>query len=257
MHVFDWFYELNFFVLYPLTIIVLISAGEIGIYLGRRRPSESEFGTPTGAALGLLALLLAFSVSLSVGRFDDRRRHVLEEADAISSTANFALMLPQQSQAAILPLLHEYVTVRIGLGIPYDPIKFDRDVARSVEIETALWTEAIKVVAISDTPRTNRFVNALNQMSSLHERRVTALRYHVPGIVTAILVGIAMTAMGFSGFHAGTSSGGRHVVVTLMALMVAIVLMLIVDLDRPARGMIRVSTQPLLDAAQNMPTVNR
>ena len=103
MHVFDWFYELNFFVLYPLTIIVLISAGEIGIYLGRRRPSESEFGTPTGAALGLLALLLAFSVSLSVGRFDDRRRHVLEEADAISSTANFALMLPQQSQAAILP----------------------------------------------------------------------------------------------------------------------------------------------------------
>jgi len=68
--------------------------------------------------------------------------------------------------------------------------------------------------------------------------------------------GIAMTAMGFSGFHAGTSSGGRHVVVTLMALMVAIVLMLIVDLDRPARGMIRVSTQPLLDAAQNMPTAN-
>ena len=41
-----------------------------------------------------------------------------------------------------------------------------------------------------------------------------------------------------------------------MALMVAIVLMLIVDLDRPARGMIRVSVQPLLDAAQTMPTAN-
>lgn len=256
MHVFDWFYGLNFFVLYPLTIVVIISAAEVGIYLGRRRPSESEFGTPTGAALGLLALLLAFSVSLSVGRFDDRRRLVLDEADAISSTANFALALPQQSQAVILPLLHEYVTLRSNLGIPYDPIKFDRDVARSVEIETALWTEATKIVAISDTPRTNRFINSLNQMNSLHERRVTALRYHVPGVVTAILVGIAMVAMGFSGFHAGTSSGGRHVVVILMGMMVSIVLMLIVDLDRPARGMIRVSVQPLLDAAQTMPTAN-
>jgi hypothetical protein len=201
--------------------------------------------------------LLAFSVSLSVGRFDERRRIVLDEADAISSTANFALALPQQSQDAILSLLHEYITVRIGLGIPYNPSKFDHDVARSVEIQTVLWNETMKVAATRDTPSTNRFINSLNQMNSLHERRVTALRYHVPGVVTAILVGIAMIAMGFSGFHAGTSSGGRHVVVTLMSLMVAIVLMLIVDLDRPARGMIRVSIQPLLDAAQSMHAANR
>ncbi len=97
-----------------------------------------------------------------------------------------------------------------------------------------LWNEAMKVVAVRNTPSTNRFINSLNQMNSLHERRVTAMQYHVPGVVTAILVGIAMIAMGFSGFHAGTNSGGRHVVVTLMALMVAIVLMLIVDLDRQA-----------------------
>src|SRR6516164_5335414 len=107
MHVFDWFYGLTFF--------VIISAAEVGIYLGPRRPSESEFGTPTGAALGLLALLLAFSVSISVGRFDERRHIVLDEADAIRSTANFALALPQQSQDTILNLLHEYITVRIGL----------------------------------------------------------------------------------------------------------------------------------------------
>jgi len=147
--------------------------------------------------------------------------------------------------------------VRIVLGIPYDPIKLDRDVTRSVEIEAALWNEATKVVAIRDTPSTNRFVNSLSQMNTLHERRVTALRYHVPGVVTAILVGIAMIAMGFTGFHGDTSSGGRHVVVTLMALMVAVVLMLIVDLDRPARGMILVPAPPLLDAAQSMPAANR
>ena len=112
----------------------------------------------------------------------------------------------------------------------------------------------MKVIAVRDTPSTNRFVNALSQMNTLHERRLTSLRYHVPGVVTAILVGIAM---GFTGFHGGTSSGGRHVVVTLMALMVAVVLMLIVDLDRPVRGFILVSAQPLLDAAQSMPSAGR
>jgi hypothetical protein len=42
MHVFDWFYELNFFVLYPLTVVVIITAAEIGIYLGRRRPRSAS-----------------------------------------------------------------------------------------------------------------------------------------------------------------------------------------------------------------------
>jgi hypothetical protein len=68
VHVFDWFYGRNFFVLYPLTIIVIISAAEVGIYVGRRRPSESEFGTPTGAAS--VCSPLARVQRLAVGRFD-------------------------------------------------------------------------------------------------------------------------------------------------------------------------------------------
>jgi hypothetical protein len=254
MHVFDWFYQLPFLVLYPLTLFVTVGAAEVGIYLGGRRRNETEFGTPTGSALGLLALLLAFSVSLAVGRFDARRNNVLEEAIAISSAADHALAIPQPHQSNVLALLRDYVTVRIGLGVPYDPVKFDRDVARSQELRAKLWNEAMQVVAIRDSPSTNRFVNALSQVSIIHERRVSALRFHVPGMVTAVLVLIAMVALGFSGYHAGTTTGGRHIVVVLMAVMVTIVMMLVIDLDRPVRGMITVSVQPLIDTQQTMPS---
>jgi hypothetical protein len=79
---------------------------------------------------GLLALLLAFTLSRALSRYEDRRSLVVEEANAITSTAQLASMLPTQAQAQILKLLRDYVAVRIGLGVPYDPAKLERDIAK-------------------------------------------------------------------------------------------------------------------------------
>ena len=116
--VLDWIYEADLLVLYPVTIVLITGAAEIGAWLGRRGNAnkETDISTLTGAALGLLALLLGFSFSLALSRFDARRNLVLEEANAIGSTANFALMLPPSAQGPILSLLHEYATIRMTLG---------------------------------------------------------------------------------------------------------------------------------------------
>ena len=106
---------------------------------------------------------------------------VLEEANAIGSTGNFALMLPESAQAPILGLLREYTAVRISLGIA-----------------------------------------------------------------------VAMVAMGFTGYNAGVTGSQRRVSTLIMSLMVAVLIMLVVDLDRPGRGLIQVPVQPLLDAAQGL-----
>jgi hypothetical protein len=91
---------------------------EIGAWLGHngRESDETDISTLTGATLGLLALLLGFSFSLALSRFDARQSLVLEEANAIGSTANFALMLPEPAQKPILYLLRTYTAVRVGLG---------------------------------------------------------------------------------------------------------------------------------------------
>ena len=115
-------------VLYPVVIALMVIAAELGHIIGwrtrRRNPDHADLGTLTGATLGLLALLLAFGFSIALSRYEARRTMVLEEANAIGSTANFALMLPAPAQQPILSLLRDYTVVRAGFGIPFDPPKF-------------------------------------------------------------------------------------------------------------------------------------
>ena len=72
---------------------------------------------------------------MAESRYDSRRNVVLEEANAIGSTANFALMLPQASQQPILSLLRDYAAVRIAFGVPFDPAKLQQDIARSLDLQ--------------------------------------------------------------------------------------------------------------------------
>jgi hypothetical protein len=256
LNVIDWMYQADLSVLYPVTALLIVGAAEIGAWLGRRgnASNATDISTLTGAALGLLALLLGFSFSLALSRFDARRTLVLEEANAIGSTANFALMLPETTQKPILSMLRDYTNVRIGLGVPYDPAKLERDITRSLDLQARLWKEAVAVTATApQSLPTYRFVASLNEMNNIHESRLTALRYHVPGEVMFILIGVAKVAMGFSGYHAGGRETRGRVATLIMSLTVAVVIMLIVDLDRPARGFIEVSTQPLADATLGIP----
>ena len=83
--------------------------------------------------------MLAFNFSLALSRYDARRNWVLEEANAIGSTANFTLMLQEPAQKPIFDLLRAYTAVRIGIDVSYDPAKLERDVARSLELQNQLW----------------------------------------------------------------------------------------------------------------------
>jgi hypothetical protein len=255
---FEGLYDSNLVVLYIAAFILVAGAAGLGSWIGRRTAGAAnggaDFGTLTGAALGLLALLLGFSFSLALSRYEVRRSQVLEEANAIGSTANFALMLPEPAQGPILSLLRDYAAVRIGLGVPFDPAKLDRDVARSLEIQTKLWQQAVAVTAAApQSLPAYRFVASLNEMNNIHERRLTALRYHVPGEVMVMLIGVAMVAMGFTGYHSGVSGSRRLGATLIMSVTVTVVVMLIVDLDRPARGLVQVPVQPLIDTVQSMP----
>lgn len=254
----DWVYDLDFSILYPAVVALSVVTALLGTWLGNRSRGHDgrreDLGMLAGSALGLLALLLAFSFSLALSRFDTRRTMVLEEANAIGSTANFALMLPKASQQPILDLLRDYVAVRTGLGTPYDPAKLEQDVQRSVDLQNELWALAVAVTAASPQGLPEyRFVNSLNEVNNIHERRVTALRYGIPREVVAILLGVALVAMLLIGYHSGMQGVKRPVVTLLMAATVGVVMTLVADLDRPARGFIQVPVQPLIDAGEAIP----
>jgi hypothetical protein len=199
----------------------------------------------------LLALLLAFTLSHALSRYDDRRSLVVEEANAIGSIAHLTSMLPAQAQAPVFSLLRNYVTVRIDFGIPYDPAKLERDVTKSKELLTRLWKQAVAVSEPQSLP-TNRFINSLDEMTKIQERRLSALRYHIPDAVVVMLIGVAMVAVGFTGYHVGLTETRPRLGTLIMAVMVAVVIVGVIDLDQPARGLIRVPNQSLVDVAKDI-----
>ncbi len=254
----EWLAEVPLVWMLAADAILVAGAAEFGCRLGLRAhragKEQSDVGTLAGAALGLLALLVAFSFSMAVARYDSRRNAVLEEANAIGSTANFALMLPREAQGPILEKLREYTQVRIGLGKPHDPEKLQRDIARSIQLQSELWRLAVAVTeAAPQSLPAYRFVGSLNEMNNVHERRLTALRNSVPLPVLVMLVLTAMVAMGFTGYAEGVSGSQRQGANILMAITIATLITMIIDLNRPYQGSIEVSTQALVDAAHSLP----
>jgi hypothetical protein len=258
---FEWIYGLDMLIVCPATIILIAGSAELGNWIGLQfreantaNTANTDVATIVSAFLGLLALLIAFSFSMAEARYDKRHDLVLEEANAISSTANFALMLPQEAQQPILKLLRDYTAIRVALGIPFDPAKTEQDIVRSLELQGHLWQQA--ELATASNPQSlavYRFVGSLNEMNNIHERRLTALRSHVPIAVMFMLVGVAMVAMGFTGYNAGVSGARRRVTTLIMSITVTLLIMLIADMDRPYRGAIQVPVEALVDAARGIP----
>ena len=246
-------------VLYVVLVVLFFVAAELGGFIGRRinarGETDKDAGTLATASLGLLALLIAFTYSIALARYDLRRQAVLEEANAIGSAANFALMLPAAQQKPTLDLLRQYTQVRLALGAPFDPARFAHDVTTTGDLQAKLWKQA--VAASTAQPQSlpvYQFVSNLNEVNNVGEKRLTALRNHTPTVVALALVATAILAIGFTGYASGLSGSRRRVGMALISLLLAMLILLTVDLDRPDRGTIEVSTQALTDALNALPT---
>jgi len=129
----------------------------------------------------------------------------------------------------------------------------EREIARSLDLQSRLWQQAIAVTATApQSLPAYRFVASLNEMNNIHEKLVTALRCHVPGAVMFILIGVAMVAMGLTGYNAGVAGARQRLPNLIMSFTVAVLILMVVDLDRPNRGLIQVPVQALVDATQGI-----
>jgi hypothetical protein len=232
---------------------IITVATEIGRWLGTRAGDRSgeQVRTLEGAVLGLLALMIAFTFAMALSRYEARRDAVLSEANAIGTTALRARLLPEPHSSETLNLLRDYVKVRLeaakGMGAKAD---FDAAVARSSEIQEALWQQAMAVAGKNqDLVPTGLFIDTLNRLIDDHQKRLTAFRNHVPNIVLLSLYGVAMVAGAFSGYAGGVGVRSARLPVYTMIVLFGAVILLILDLDRPGAGFIRTSQQPLIDTA--------
>ncbi len=253
----NWFFGLDIWIILVGMVALITGAVLVGHrwgeQVGQNAAESSDIGTLAAGALGLLALLIAFCFSIALDSYNTRRGLVVEEAAAIDSAADQARMLPPGQKAAVLSTLGAYATIRANLGARYDPPQSERDEARSLVLLSSLWklTEAADAAA-PNSWAVNRFANALEAVSVIQEKRIAARHYHIPIAVIAMLVGTSIVAMGFTGFHTGVAGARRLAASLIMAVTLAVSILLIVDIDRPARGSFKMPRQALIAAAAHV-----
>jgi len=248
---------------YPLFMVFLVGLGavliatEIGRRLARHigeRGEDDNFNTLEAAIIGVLALMIGFTFAMALDRFESRRDAVLDEANAIGTTALRARMLPAPHDRQVLEYLRDYVKVRLDLTqrvVTRDDL--DNTIARSNELQEAIWVQAMMVAAKDNAMvPTGLFIQALNDMIDNQGKRLAAVRNHVPNIVVLALFAVAAIASAFSGYARGLGTKRSALPSYIIAFLVCGVILLILDLDRPSAGFIEVSQQPMIDVAQSL-----
>ena len=245
-----------FWAVFALTVLLILLAGDVGYRFGsyRRSRIEDEKEAPVGAmvsaTLALLAFMLAITFSLAATRFDDRRSLVLREANSVGTTYLRAGMLPEHGPE-LRGLLREYVDIRIAVA--QGQLEFGEARRRSEDLQTRMWAHAAAVAtAHPNSIVAGLFVQTLNELIDLHSMRLAALRARIPPPIWIAMGSLALVGFMSMGYSTGLSKTRRSPAAIAVAFCFALVMVLIVDLDRPYEGLLRTSQQALIDARQGM-----
>lgn len=233
-----------------LVLLALLFGGaEAGYRLGLRRrsridePAKSRLDSIQSEILILLGILLGFAVAMSVSRYDGRKHAVVSEANAIGTAALRARLLPAPERSEATTLLRQYVDVRLqSAQRRSDPAALDELDRKASQLHERLWlvTAAVNGKGPQNFT-TGLFITALNELIDAKGLRDAALDNHVPASVLLLLFAAAMAAIGMIGYCNGIAGHRVSVATGMLIVLFALTLFVIVDLDRPRRGLIRVS----------------
>jgi hypothetical protein len=241
----------------PTAVVVLVISAWIvaatvcGVLFGRRlRTSHEGLREPVGAIqaalLAFVAVLFAFGLAMGVDRFEGRREALVVEANAIGTTYLRAELLPEPQRSRSLRLLQEYTDARIELSdTDVDSTPFDNAVSKGREIQRSLWSDAGTAVAqLPNDTAPRLYLESLNQMIDADTARVSALGNRIPLSVLTLHIVAGGLAMGVLGLFMGLLGRGARVALA-GAVLVVLILLVIIDLDRPRRGFVVVPRGPL------------
>ncbi|HKG44205.1 MAG TPA: hypothetical protein VKB10_08185 [Gaiellaceae bacterium] len=246
------FFRLSTWELWLLIAGVVLAFVAVGYAAGRllRRHVETlrePVGIVQGVLLALVGLLLAFGLTLAIGRYDARRAAVVDDANAIGTTYLRAQTLAEPMRRRSLQLLRSYAdaSVELSQAVP-TTAGFHRAVARQDALQRRLWRlagEALLTAPEASSPRL--YVETLNEMIDQQTVRIAALNNRIPNPVLALdVLGVAI-AFGLLALYTAMHGRGSTMVI-LAGGLVTLLLLVVFDLDRPTRGLIRVPDSPLV-----------
>jgi hypothetical protein len=234
-----------FFVLFAALLAMVHLGHQLALFRSTDASEErhAQIVATRDATSLLLSLLMGFTLAMALPNYDLRKRLIIDEANAIGTTALRAQMLPEPARSKVLGLLREYVEARIAFAkAGRNERDFQVSQAHTKQLQNEMWQQSVAIAQDKATPITAIFIQTLNDSIDLSEKRLAALETRIPLAIWLMLVFMSVLACLLTGY----SMRQRFVLVMLISpLMIAVVLALIADLDSPRTGLIRVGQQSL------------
>ncbi|HOB63142.1 MAG TPA: DUF4239 domain-containing protein [Candidatus Competibacteraceae bacterium] len=236
---------------------------ELGRRLGQRRlhldPEGARAGTGTveSAVFALLGLLIAFTFSGAASRFDLRRDLIVKETNAIGTAYLRLDLLPASVQPALRDLFRHYVDARLATyhKVP-DLEAVQAEMLKADQLQGEIWIQAIAAGRMEGAPpaATMLLLPALNDMIDITTTRTMATKIHPPLTIFVMLFGLALASALLAGYGMASGKTRNWLHMLGFATAMAIVVYVILDLEFPRLGLIRVDAfdQALVELRASM-----
>jgi hypothetical protein len=241
--------------IFPVALVVLAGAAYIGDRLHRRarlvkKDEQADFDTALAATLTLLGLIIGFSFSMAVSRYDQRKNCEEAEANAIGTEYVRADLLQDADGTKLRELLRIYTDQRIAFYSGDRRPIGDADVAHA-KLQKELWSVVARAAKAQPTPTNGLAVSGMNDVLNSQGYTQAAWLNRIPGAAWALMGLIAVFANFLMGYRERSTS---MMALLVLPVIVSIAFFLIADIDSPRGGIIRVAPHNLIATSQFMAT---
>lgn len=259
------FDQIPLFIVYLTIICLLFLLAEIGFYIGKKRKNiinnapgeEQQTNSIMGASLGLLAFLLAFSFNIVNNVHADRKHLVVEEANVIGTLFLRTEIFQLDEANQIKNILRDYVDLRIVLAATRSNKVFSEGLETSEKMQKEIWQHLLEIIKKSPNHvGKHEMISSVNELIDIHVKRLNAGFQRLPSINIFLLLFIAGLTLGLMGFQSGLNGIRVLIPRTSLILSLATVMIVIVDLDRPAGDLIEISQKTMRDLQEQIAQIN-
>jgi hypothetical protein len=244
----------------PFVVLIVAFVGHLGaallgvvcqkVWRPIRAGDQNEFNIVQSAALTLLGLIVGFSFSMAVSRYDQRKNLEEAEANAIGTEYLRADLMPESATAAATrDLLKRYLIQRIQFYETADPMKLETIRAETAKLGADLWTATRAAATAQPTPVTALVASGMNDALNSADYTEAAWLNRIPRTAWVLMVLIGIACNLTLGFGAGRFNS---FLLLVLPATVAVSLFLIADIDSPRGGMVQVLPQNLTRLAASL-----
>jgi hypothetical protein len=243
-----------------LAMLALIEVGRrLGISRQARDPEglAKGIGASEGAIFALLGLVIAFTFSGAATRFESRRLLITDEVNDIGTAYLRIELVPNDARPELRDLFRRYLDIRLATYANIESQSaVDFKIAETAKLQNRIWTKAVEACRRPDVigrPET-LFIPALNQMFDIATTRRAATLDHPPLAIYLLLGALSLVGSLLVGYGSSTSKHRPRLHAFVFAAITALAIYLIVDLEFPRLGLIRVDNadQLLIDLRKSM-----